>query len=168
MKCLFIASFRYPFMHAIRAGMEKNDIEVKSIDYQDLLNKRESFLTGKFNAMPRKVKLLWEKPLTRRVNQAYIDTFRAFKPDLVFVYNSQLLVPETVNLFRESAKVAFMLGDNPLYTLSSNLYNLTILNLADYIISPDTFWKDQLNMMGIRNIHFDCFGFDDTIYRPMR
>ena len=69
--------------------------------------------------------------------------------------------------FNKKARVAFMLGDNPLYTPTS-IYNLHILFNAAYIISPDTLWAEQLIRMGIQNVHFDSFGFDSGTYSPMK
>lgn len=54
-----------------------------------------------------------------------------------------------------------MLGDNPLYTPTS-IYNLHILFSADYVICPDSMWRDQLTQMGVKNAVFDCFGFNSS------
>ncbi|MBK7410544.1 MAG: glycosyltransferase [Saprospirales bacterium] len=38
---------------------------------------------------------------------------------------------------------------------------------ADYIISPDSLWRDQLTRLGVPNVVFDSFGFNSALYYPM-
>lgn len=109
---------------------------------------------------------LWEEPYVKKTNERYLELFREFQPDLVFIYNNQLVLPATLEQFRKKARIAFMLGDNPLYTPTS-IYNLHILFQADYVISPDSMWRDQLSRLGVRNVVFDCFGFNSDLYYPM-
>ena len=166
MKCLFLAPVRYPFIQSIVAGMQACGIELRVVDYQDLHSPRLNRIYNNYTSLPRKFRKYWEDPYVRKTNEAYLDIFREFQPDLVFIYNNQLAAPELLEQFRQKARIAFMLGDNPLYTPTS-IYNLHILYQADYIISPDTMWRDQLTKMGVPNVVFDCFGFNEELYYPM-
>lgn len=166
MKCLLLAPARYPFVRAIQAGLEANDLQVRAVDYHDFFSDRINRLLGKFTSLPRRIKKTWEEPYTREVNEQYQAIFDQFRPDLVFIYNDQLVFPELLDRFGQSARIAFMLGDNPLYTPASNLYNLPILFKADYVISPDSKWCEQLSRLGIKNIVFDCFGYTENIFYP--
>jgi hypothetical protein len=166
MKCLLLAPLRYPFVAAIRKGLEGAGWEVHAADFPDLNPHYANRLYDTFSSLPRTVRRHWEDPYVQRTNAAYLRTFMRLRPDLVFIYNDQLLLPATVELFAEKARVAFFLGDNPLYT-PTNIHNLHILYRAHYIIAPDTLWRDQLRRMGIDTVVFDHFGFDEEVYHPM-
>lgn len=166
MKCLFIAPLRYPFIHSIQSGMEAQGMEIKAVDYQDFFPARTNRWYNNYTSLPKKIRNIWEEPYVRKTNAEYLKIFQAFQPDLVFIYNNQLVLPDLLEQFRKTARIAFMLGDNPLYTPTS-IYNLHILFQADYVISPDTMWRDQLARLGIKNVIFDCFGFNSATYFPM-
>lgn len=166
MKCLFLAPLQYPFIQSIIAGLEANGAELQSVDYQSFFSARANARYNNYTTLPMRVRRLWEEPYVRRANAEYLRRFRDMQPDLVFIYNNQLVQPDLLEEFRKKSKIVFMLGDNPLYTPSS-IYNLHILFFADYIISPDSMWRDQLTQMGVPNVVFDCFGFNDATYYPM-
>ncbi len=166
MKCLFLAPLRYPFINSILSGMEAQGMEIKAADYQDFFSARTNRWYNNYSALPRKIRNTWEEPYVKKANARYLELFREFKPDLVFIYNNQLVLPELLEEFRKTARIAFMLGDNPLYTPTS-IYNLHILFYADYVISPDSMWRDQLLQLGVKNVVFDCFGFNSAVYYPM-
>lgn len=165
MKCLLLAPLRYPFIQSIASGIEAAGLELRSVDYQDFFSPRTNSRYNNYTALPRRIRKYWEEPYIRKTNEGYLDIFREFQPDLVFIYNNQLVQPELLEEFRKKARIAFMLGDNPLYTPTS-IYNLHILFQADYVISPDTMWRDQLSRLGVRNVVFDCFGFNSNLYFP--
>lgn len=166
MKCLFLAPTRYPFIQSISSGFTANGIELKTVDYQDFFSPRQNRIYNNFTALPRKLRNIWEDPYVKKANEEYLRLFKEFKPDLVFIYNNQLVLPQLMEAFKKKARIGFMLGDNPLYT-PTNIYNLHILFYADYIISPDSLWQEQLGKLGIQNIVFDCFGFNNELYHSM-
>lgn len=166
MKCLLLAPLQYPFIHSIIAGIKAQGIDLRSEDFPSFHSPRANKIFNNYTSLPRKLRNLWEEPYVRKTNERYLEIFREFRPDLVLIYNNQLILPATLEEMRKKAKIAFMLGDNPLYTPTS-IYNLHILYQADYVISPDTMWRDQLSKLGIRNVVFDCFGFNSELYYPM-
>ncbi|HNA32443.1 MAG TPA: hypothetical protein PL106_04930 [Flavobacteriales bacterium] len=166
MKCLLLAPTRYPFIRSIGAGLHANGLEVVQVDFRDLFGTTTNALNDKYSSLPRRVRRLWEDPYVRRTNQEYLRIFRELKPDLVFIYNDQLLRPETVNAFKEQARVAFYLGDHPLYT-PTNPYNLSILSASSCTITPDSFWCEQLTRMGLKNTVVDHFGINPEVHHPV-
>ncbi len=166
MKCLFLAPLHYPFIQAIHQGFEAHGIEVRAVDFVEFFKPRTNKWMRKITPLPKKVRNYWENPYAEKVNAGYQRVFEEVQPDIVFIYNNQLVHPDTLARWKNQAKITFMLGDNPLYTPTS-LYNLHILYQADYIISPDTLWRDQLLRMGVPNVVFDCFGFNESTYYPM-
>lgn len=166
MKCLLLAPSRYPFIRSIPAGMEAMGIEVRMIDYQDFFGIRANSRFNNYTSLPRKLRRLWEDPYVRRTNEEYLRIFREYRPDLVFIYNDQLVQPETIASFKGSARIAFYLGDNPLYT-PTNIHNLSILFASDYTVTPDSFWREQLMRMGLDHVVVDHFGMNEALYHPM-
>lgn len=166
MKCLLLAPLQYPFLQSIIAGLEANGVTLKAVDYQSFFSPRANARYNNYTTLPMRLRRLWEEPYVRKANAEYLRLFREFQPELVFIYNNQLVRPALLEEMKCSAKVAFMLGDNPLYT-PSNIYNLHLLFYADYIISPDSLWCEQLTQMGVPNMVFDCFGFNSQVYYPM-
>lgn len=166
MKCLLLAPLQYPFIRSIMAGIEANGFELKAVDYREFFSARMNGMVNNYTALPHKLRKLWEGPYVKKTNEQYRDIFREFAPDLVFIYNNQLVLPELLEEMGKKSKIAFMLGDNPLYTPTS-IYNLHILFQADYIICPDSMWRDQLSQLGVPNAVFDCFGFNSEQYFPM-
>ncbi len=166
MKCLLLAPSRYPFIRSISTGMEALGIDVRTVDYQDFFSPRKNAIYNNYTCLPRKLRRYWEEPYVRQANEEYLRIFKKLGPELVFIYNDQLVQPETITAFKKSARVAFYLGDHPLYT-PTNIHNLTILFASDYTITPDSFWREQLMRMGLDNVVVDHFGMNDAMYHPM-
>lgn len=164
---MLLCAKRYSITNSIVEGFRNfPEWQVEVLDYEDFFNKKINRFVSKLESLPNKIKGIWKDHYLDHINKMYIKFYNQYDPDLIFIYNNQYLYPETLKLFKNKSKIAFILGDNPLYTPTS-YYNLDILFRADYIICPDTFWKQQLDMLGIKHIHFDCFSFDSSIYYPL-
>jgi glycosyltransferase involved in cell wall biosynthesis len=74
-----------------------------------------------------------------------------------------MLLPATLAEMEKSATIVFFLGDSPYYT-PTNDYFLTLLNMADIVLVPDSFWKEQLRTIGIKNTFLFLPGIDETSY----
>ena len=55
------------------------------------------------------------------------------------------------------------MGDSPFFTPQNNYY-LSCLQYADLILSPDTFWNQQLNTLGLSNTMYFIPGPDQKSY----
>lgn len=166
MKCLFLAPKRYPFIRSIEAGMKASGLDTLTVDYPDFFSPLINKAIRRFTSLPNKVKSTWEGPYNEKVNRQYLEIYKEYKPDLVLIYNNQLVHPEFLEFIRSKSKIAFILGDNPLYSRTS-LTNLHILFLSDYVISPDSLWQEQLVRMGVKNVVLDFLGFSDEVYHPI-
>ena len=166
MKCLFLAPKRYPFIHSIESGIKANGMEVKTVDYEDFFSKSVNKFVKRFVSLPNRMKNSWEKPYKRKANEGYLQMVEDYRPDLVLIYNNQLADPDFLDQIKRKTKIAFILGDHPLYTHTS-LTNLHILFSSDYTICPDSLWQEQLARMGIRNVVLDFLGFSEEIYHRL-
>ena len=152
MKILLVFPGMYSLDKTLKQGFEENDCSVDTYDYR---NHTKGFYEKIEN---KKLKLSygwrnkWEQFYFKTINEAHIKNFEKVNPDVVLIYNNEMLLPETVKMFKQTAKVFFFLGDSPFYTHTSK-YNLQLLFLADGILVPDTGWIAQLKMLGLQNLH---------------
>lgn len=165
MKVMLLMPRTYSLLRTISKGFSDNGIETIEVDYEDFFNPHVNNLINRLESLPNKIKNKWKHYYIKSLNREYSRLFDLHQPGIVFIYNNQLILPETIRYFRERSKIVFFLGDNPLYTPTSE-YNLPILYHADYVMSPDTFWIRQLESIGIRNLYFGVFGFDETTFYP--
>ena len=70
-----------------------------------------------------------------------------------------MLLPETLRVIKNTAKVFFFLGDSPFYT-PTNDHFLADLFYADAIFCPDSFWVEQFEMIGLKTAHFFLLGIN--------
>lgn len=166
MKCLFLSASRYSLNNSIIAGLKSRGIDVTMVDYISFFDQSTNKFINKTKGLPKRITNLWMKSYFGRISRCYLKIYNEIRPDLLIVYNNQFLQPDILKIFKEKSKIAFFLGDHPLYTPTAN-YNLHLLTMADYIITPDSFWKTQLSQMGLKNVVFDMFGFDEEVYHKL-
>ncbi len=168
MKTLLLVPKRYSLHRTFTEIFEILGSEVFTVELSEVTTKWEAFAHSQVFRAPEKWRLKWENYYFRKVNDYYLERFRQIKPDVVFVYNSELLLHETVEEFkRRGAKVAFFLGDSPLYT-HINRYFLSLLYLSDATFVPDSFWISQLEKTGMKNLHFFQTDIPDNEYYPKK
>lgn len=135
-------------------GFKANGCEIFLHNYRNYNSSFFEKVNSNKPKLPNNIRSKWEYYYFETINKKHLEIFNRIKPDLVMIYNNEMLLPGTVMKFKKSAKVFFFLGDNPYYSQSTNKYNLALLSMADQIFSPDTYWKMQLETLGLTNIHF--------------
>ncbi|MBI1781997.1 MAG: glycosyltransferase [Sphingobacteriales bacterium] len=167
MKALLLIPDQYSLFKTIDTGLKANGVETVKVEYESFFRSSVNSFVKKYESLPNKVRKVWKEPYIKKVNEGYRQVFDKEQPNLVFIYNNQLIEPETVKYFRTKSKIVFFLGDNPFYTPTHDS-NLAILFHADYIMSPDTFWIKQLEQVGVQNLHFGVFGFNEDVFYPFQ
>lgn len=140
--------------------------EVSGFDVRSQLNAKQLRMDAQMFRFPNAVRTKWENYFRTKINDRILQEFRKQSPDLVFIYNSEFLLPETCEVIKKSAKLIFFMGDSPFYTPVNNYY-LTLLQYADLVLSPDSFWAQQLNMLGISNTSFFVGGIETGSYHEL-
>jgi hypothetical protein len=163
MKVLLMIPQRYGLFASLKDAFETLGAEIHAIDFYQFINPVEKKINVQAFRLPDTMRKRWENYYLKKINKEYRSFYGQIKPDLVFIYNNEMLLPETVAYFKRHAKVAFFLGDHPLYT-PLNRYFLALLFQADAIFAPDSFWISQLSKMGINNIHHFCPGIPEQQY----
>jgi spore maturation protein CgeB len=162
MKILLLSPSSYSIDKTIKLGFSRLGHQVVHFNYRNKIPEWKEKINTQIYRLPLKFRNIWEKKYFTSINDLFIREFEIQKPDIVFIYNNEMLLPDTLNYFRSKSKIIFFLGDNPFYTPTSK-FNLTILFYANLIISPDSFWVKQLEALGIGNCIHEVFGFNDEL-----
>lgn len=162
-KALLLCTNKYSlyqsFLYTLQAAAET----ASGFDLRSKINRFDLRLHTQSYRFPFSIRNRWEMYFLSKINRLILDEFYHSKPDLVFVYNSEYLLPESCLEIRKKAKLIFFMGDSPFYTPQNNYY-LSCLTYADLILAPDTFWLEQLNVMGIHNTAFFIPSLDNESY----
>ncbi len=150
-------------MTSILAGFSG---KVTTFDVGSAIGRNRLFVNTQMRRFSYGVRNRWDTYFLRLANEYILGEVSRSGPDLVMVYNSEFLLPETCLRIRKKSKLIFFMGDSPFYTPQNDFY-LACLSYADLVLVPDTFWMAQLNTMGLdRTIHF-IPGIDQTDYHEL-
>lgn len=166
-KSLLLCPKRYSLFNTFTETLKVISDEVVGLDVSARIAARDKKINTQIFRLPFKLRSKWESYFLNKVNKIILEDFEKHKPDLVFVYNSEFLLPETCEYIKKKAKLIFFLGDSPFYTPTNNYY-LSLLQHADLILSPDSFWLEQLNMTGIMKTCFFLPSIDHSSYFQLK
>lgn len=167
MRVLLLLPERYSLSKSIEEALSLKGFDCTCIDHRQIVNKWETTINTQIFRVTDNVRQLWEQYYFKKINHWYLCQFKEVKPDLVFIYNNEMLLPDTLLwLKKNKIKTAFYLGDSPFYT-PTNRYNLMILEMADAVFVPDTFWKMQLEKTGIKNVQYLLPPLPKKYYFPL-
>lgn len=162
-RVLLLSPANYSLTNSLRSTLSRISSEVKVVDVRSSIGSFESRLNSQIFRFPHSVRRNWEHHFQSRINARILNLVAGYSPDLVIVYNSQFLLPETCRIVNGCSKLVFFMGDSPFYTPQNNYY-LSCLSYADLILSPDSCWADQLNTMGMRKTLYYIPGADEESY----
>lgn len=162
-RIMLLCAEKYSLFNSLTSILELMSEDVKGYDVRNSLGAFSLKVRSQSFRFPHKVRNILERDLLRRANTELLNEIRAYKPDVVIVYNSEYLIPETCAEIKNTAKLIFFMGDSPFFT-PLNPYYLPCLNYADLILCPDTFWISQLHMLGIRQTAYFIPGIDTSSY----
>lgn len=137
--------------------------EIRTYDLGAEISKRDLKINSQIFRLPYAARKRWEAYFQDRTNSMLLSVVDSFKPDLIMVYNSAFLLPETCAEMKKGASLVFFMGDSPFYTPQNNYY-LACLPYADLILSPDSLWSQQLNTIGLSRTMYFLPGPDSSSY----
>jgi len=164
MKVLLLASSIYTLSNTIAKGFSRLGYQVFHYNYRNDTKSWKNKVNVQVFRLPYLFRSKWEKYYMAEINKRHKEIFDRQQPDIVFIYNNEMLLPETVQYFKTKARIIFIMGDNPYYTPSNDFY-LHLLFYADLIISPDSFWAEQLKLLGLKKVIVDFPGYDEEPYK---
>lgn len=160
---LLLCVRKYSLFNTFMEILKELSSDVTGFDIRERIQPLYLRMHPHMSRLPYKARKRWEKFLFNRVNTWLLEEINGRKPDLVFVYNSEFLLPKTCAEIKKKARLVFFMGDSPFYTPVNPFY-LTCLSYADLILSPDTFWIQQLNTTGLHKTSFFVPGIDLSSY----
>jgi hypothetical protein len=162
-KALLLCPPKYSLKNVLNSILEKICGEVTCVNVMDYVQKFEISVNTQIFRLPDSVRSKWINYYQRKINTRFLQEFRHEEPDLVFVYNNEMLLPSTIQKMKKTATIVFFLADTPFFTPTNN-YFLTLLTMGDLVLVPDSFWVQQMRTVGIRNSFYFIPGIDDSSY----
>lgn len=162
-KALLLCPAHYSLANSLKSILDLIAGEVIHTDIRSVINKSDLRINSQMFRFPHPVRKQWESYFLSKINRQVLDLVYNYSPDLVLIYNSQYLTPETCRDIRRRSKLVFFLGDSPFYTPQNNYY-LSCLTHADLILSPDTYWTEQLTTVGLSGTLYFIPGVDKKSY----
>jgi hypothetical protein len=162
-KAFLLCSSKYSLYHTLESILLEFCDEVIGMNVLKHVRNIEISINTQMFRMPYSIRNKWTSYYQNKINAALMKEFRLQSPELVFIYNNEMLLPSSVAEIRKSAEVIFFLGDSPYYT-PTNDYFLTLLNMGDMVLVPDSFWMQQMRALGIKNTFLFIPGIDENSY----
>lgn len=156
---IFIPNNSFSLSEMIKEGFDANGIEYKIVDFKDILPGTIKYINILSNRFRLHVVRSWKMYFMKVINKKYYEIIKKEKPDFLMIYNHQFILPELLENIKNNVKIAFFLGDNPLYSINDSDYNLSVLMYSNYTICPDSHWRDTLNAVGAPNVKWDHIGY---------
>jgi len=165
-RALLLCPEKYSLYNSIYDILSEISQTVTACDINTLITKSDLKINSQIFRLPYKIRNKWEAYFLERTNRTLLEIINESNPDLILVYNSVFLLPETCSLMKKRSKLLFFMGDSPFYTPQNNYY-LACLSHADLILSPDTFWNQQLNTIGLNKTMYFIPGPDGKSFHKI-
>jgi spore maturation protein CgeB len=166
-RALLLCPEKYSLYNSLADILSGLAPEVKAYDINMLINTRDLKINSQAFRLPYAIRKKWEAYFLDKVNRILLGIINKSEPDLIVVYNSVFLLPETCSQVKKRSKLVFFMGDSPFYTPQNNYY-LPCLAYSDLILSPDSFWNQQLNTLGLNQTMYFIPGPDEKTYFKLK
>ena len=160
-KALLLIPEAYTLKETVEEGLKNFGYKLNWIDYRKAV--RKGRLQTKIQTLMMYGKDKFPK-VQQEANEFYIKEYNKLKPEIVFIYNDEAVVPETIDYFKKNSKVIILLGDNPLTLAPPNIHNVEILFHADCVVCADSVWKTQLERIGLTNVIYDYLAYNASSF----
>ena len=159
-KVLIIGPVFFGYNYSIQRAFDALGFETKVLQYDGLIHPF-NWKNAVLNKISPSNKRLKEK-CRRNFNRLAIETFQSFSPDLVFVYNGDILTTQSIIQFKERSKVVVWLLDG------ANLHPDSIA-LAPLVDAYFCFERTDIELVKKFNVHtyFLPQAYDPDIYYPI-
>jgi len=162
-KALILCYKKYSLFNSFTDILKELAYDVEGFDVREEIKSFYFRIHTQMFRFPFNVRNQWGNFFLQKINKIILKKIEKEKHDLVFVYNSEYLLPETCHHIKKKAKLIFFMGDSPFFT-HINPFFLACLNYGDLILAGDSCWISQLNTLGIQNTMFFIPGIDLTSY----
>jgi spore maturation protein CgeB len=160
MKILLLFSGQSSLSHIFKKVFSFRSSDVEVINYLDFLPHYLHRLHDKSGKMPGGIEEIIRKTYLKKIQLKYIEIIKKKEPDIIFIYNDQMLCAETLDKINRDIKIGVYLADSPLF-LQKRAHIIGLIRRADVVFAPDTFWLDQCKMLGVKKAVYLIPGFNE-------
>ena len=166
MKVLLFISGQSSLSHIFMEMFSDISSEVEIVNYLDFVPYYFHRLHDKSGKMPRAIEGMIRKSYLKKIQEKYIEIIRNKKPDIIFVYNDQMLCAETLDKVNKDVKIGVFLADSPLF-LQKRAHIIGLIRRADVVFAPDTYWLEQCRMLGVKRAEYLIPGYNERHHFKM-
>lgn len=159
MKVLLFISGQSTLSHIFEQIFSLRSSEVEVVNYLDFLPHYYHRLIDKSGKLPGRIEDKIRRSYLRKIQEKYIEVIRDRKPDMIFVYNDQMLCAETLDKVKKDIRIGVFLADSPLF-LQKRAHIIGLIGRADVVFAPDTYWIEQCRMLGVKRVEYLIPGYN--------
>jgi spore maturation protein CgeB len=159
MRVLLFCSGQSTLSHILEAIFKPHASYLKTYNYESEISNIQIKITNKSGKLPRKFEEKINEKYLTKIQNNYLKLINEEKPDLIFIYNDQMLTEETLNKIDPSIRVGIFLADSPLF-LQKRKHILGLIRRADAVFAPDTYWIEQCKMLGVKKAQYLIPGYN--------
>lgn len=159
MKVLLFFSGEDSLSKSFKKGFIDNSWNVSIYNYIDFNIGIKNTLYERSILLPSKQRRFVENNYLISIQKRYLEIVRIEKPDLVLIYNDQMVEASTVREIKKISKVAVYLADNPFF-LQRREHLFPMLLETNHLFAPDSFWLQQLKAIGISESSYLIGGYN--------
>lgn len=148
-----------------KKAFTENGFDVHCFDFDKGF--RNKFNNKYVSKLPAKYRSRIDENRTKKINDAYMLAIEDYSPDLVIIYNDSHFTQENINKIQKKSNVFFYLGDSPLFLTYGENIMPAILS-GNHIFSPDTYWLEQLKLLGYNNCSYLLPPFESDYYYDLK
>lgn len=160
MKILLFFSGQSSLSHIFKQIFSLRSSEFEVVNYLDFLPNYYHRLHDTSGKMPGIIEKRIRKSYLKQIQLKYIEIIKSKKPDLVFIYNDQMLCAETLDRVNTNIKIGVFLADSPLF-LQKRAHIIGLIRRADVVFAPDTYWLEQCKMLGVKKTAYLIPGYNE-------
>lgn len=160
MKVLLFFSGQSSLSHIFRQVFLQKTSDVEVVNYLDFLPTYYHRLLDKSGKLPKTIEQKIRDLYLKKIQLKYVEVINAKKPDLIFIYNDQMLCAETLDKINKNIKVGVFLADSPLF-LQKRAHIIGLIRRADVVFAPDTYWMEQCRMLGVKKTEYLIPGYNE-------
>lgn len=159
-KVLIIGPSFFYYNQSIAFAFKQLGFDYKIVEYDEPLHpfNLKNKILNKFITNKQKL----QEKSRRLFNSFLLDNFSAFKPDLVFIYNGDIIEPDTILEFRKTSKVV-------VWALDGVYRHPRSVALAPLVDAYFCFEQDDVTYLAQKGIqaYFLPQACDTSIYHPL-
>jgi len=159
MKVLLFFSGQSSLSHIFKQIFSIKSSDVELVNYLDFLPHFYHRLHDKAGKMPGVIEQKIRDQYLKQIQLKYVEIINAKKPDLIFIYNDQMLCAETLDKVNKNIKIGVFLADSPLF-LQKRPHIIGLIRRADVVFAPDTYWLEQCRMLGVKKAEYLIPGYN--------